>query len=268
MNNANVIKLEVGRVLSAASTVFGYEASLADLGREASRRNAGKESREEIEYLAAAIANPDLADLGVVVNISDNLCEKLEFNRFSKVLGFSWIEDLAGDFTEPSKKLIGWTMATLCTFVAGGIVFNVGFSKLPMIEFFVFAASLALLVGTASIAAAWASSIDFTNGQKKWAVLLGYGYASAYVYALYRCGLRGFNFDYPVFGGEWLIVWMAIAPVAFPLLMLFWKSLPNDDRKSKARNSGGSSDGDLYYNSHNEEMGKVGLGLDPTIGSD
>lgn len=267
MNSTNAILIEVARVLSAATVVFGYDVSLHDLNGEARRRNATLETREEIQYLLAAIDEASQADLVMVVNICDNLADKLEQNCFSVVTGFGWLEDLSKSLTEPAKKLIGWTVAVVCAGIASMIVFTVPLSKLPVPEFWTFALGLFVMVGTASVTGAWAASINNSNQVKRIAVWLGYGFAVAYGYVLYRCDLAGFNFNNPVFGNKWLIVWMTVSPVAVPLLITFWESLPDDAGKPKTSDSYDQEAfiKSPYFNQHQEEMGKIDLTLDERI---
>lgn len=262
MNAANIVQTEINRVLAAATVVFGHKASLETLSDKARTLNATLETREEIDYLITAVSAPHSANLGMVVNIADNLVDKMEMNRFGVVLGFGWLEGLAANLTESAKKLVGWSVSVALTVLASLIVFNVGLSKVPAMEFWTYALSLVVMIGTAAVTAAWACTVDFDNRGKKAGVMLGYAYAVFYAYILYRCDLNGFNFNYPIFGNSWMIVWATIAPIVAPIGILFWNWLPED---SGARIKNEAPAVNPYFNHEDEKMGKIHTSLDSRL---
>ncbi|MDT8222726.1 hypothetical protein RQ595_30830 [Pseudomonas aeruginosa] len=254
MNEQHIAQAEIGRALAAAEVYFGYPMSLEHLQKVISSMGVTLETREEIDYLVSA-QRGQAVDLGVLINVADSLTDKFETGRLEVAKGFGWLEQAGRNLNDAAKVAIGWAAVVALQVLAGCILFNVAFDRVPALEFWFYTVALVLFVGNSAVIACWAFSMGDTTKAKRYASLLGYGFAAIYAYSLARLGLDTFNFNIPVFGAHWYIVWLTHAPIIVPVARLVWIALGQEEARlqQKARKV------DLF-----EPMtpGKIGTDLD------
>ncbi len=257
MNDKHIAQAEIGRALAAAEVFFGYRMTLEHLQKVISGMGVTLETREEVDYLVR-VHRGHVADLGVLINVADSLTDKFETGRLEVAKGFGWLEQAGRNLNDAAKVAIGWGVVVVLQVLAGCILYNVAFDRVPTFEFWFYAAALVLFVGNSAVIACWAFSMGDTTKAKGYASLLGYCFAAIYAYSLARLGLGTFNFNIPVFGMHWYIVWLTHVPIIVPVARLFWDALGNKEvrRQQQSRHV------DLF-----EPMapGKIGTDLDIRI---
>jgi hypothetical protein len=219
MQLKNIANLESIRLIAVASQVFGYESTLETLRQEAQCRRTTAETREEIDYLIS-VQSSEIANNAMVINIVDNLIDKLEGDKFECPRGFMTLEGMSSNYTEPAKRYLSALMVITLQVAAGSFIVYSPFRDLPAIELTIQALALVVLVGLASVIAAWGSSLALPKNEKTVFAFVGYMYAFVYGLVLYKCDLQTFYFSPDLYGFHWVIVWATIAPTLMPILGL------------------------------------------------